>query len=57
LPPRSCAPPARTSITITGDTYTSVVHELDTERAKADAAAALVPRTHAGTMKIRPQQH
>jgi Phage integrase family len=33
------------SITITGDTYTSVVHELDTERAKADAAAALVPRT------------
>jgi integrase len=33
------------SITITGDTYTSVIHELDAERAKADAAAALVPRT------------
>lgn len=33
------------SITITSDTYTSVIHELDTERAKADAAAALVPRT------------
>jgi integrase len=32
------------SITITGDTYTSVIHELDTERAKADAASALVPR-------------
>jgi integrase len=32
------------SITITGDTYTSVIHELETERAKADAAAALVPR-------------
>jgi integrase len=31
------------SITITGDTYTSVIHELETERAKADAAAALVP--------------
>ena len=33
------------SITITSDTYTSVIHELDTERAKAEAAAALVPRT------------
>jgi integrase len=33
------------SITITGDTYTSVIHELDAERAKADAAAALIPRT------------
>jgi integrase len=33
------------SITITADTYTSVIHELDTERAKANAAAALIPRT------------
>ncbi|GAA1503558.1 tyrosine-type recombinase/integrase [Dactylosporangium maewongense] len=32
------------SITITSDTYTSVIQELETERAKADAAAALVPR-------------
>ena len=32
------------SITITADTYTSVIHELETERAKADAAAALIPR-------------
>jgi integrase len=32
------------SITITGDTYTSVIAELDVERAKAEAAAALVPR-------------
>jgi hypothetical protein len=31
------------SIAITGDTYTSVIHELETERAKADAASALVP--------------
>ncbi|MFG2041681.1 hypothetical protein [Dactylosporangium sp. NPDC048998] len=31
------------SITITADTYTSI-HELELERAKADAAAALVPR-------------
>ncbi|MGK5680166.1 site-specific integrase [Actinoplanes sp. URMC 104] len=33
------------TITITSDTYTSVIHELETERAKAEAAAALVPRT------------
>ncbi|MGI5214874.1 tyrosine-type recombinase/integrase [Plantactinospora sp. CA-290183] len=32
------------SITITGDTYTSVIAELDVERAKAERAAALVPR-------------
>jgi integrase len=32
------------SITISSDTYTSVVHELETERAKAEAAAAIVPR-------------
>ncbi|MFG2045327.1 tyrosine-type recombinase/integrase [Dactylosporangium sp. NPDC048998] len=32
------------SITITADTYTSVIHELEIERTKADAAAALVPR-------------
>jgi integrase len=32
------------SITISSDTYTSVVHELATERAKAEAAAAIVPR-------------
>ncbi|MFC0532105.1 tyrosine-type recombinase/integrase [Phytohabitans kaempferiae] len=32
------------SITITSDTYTSVIAELDIERAKAEAAAALVPR-------------
>lgn len=32
------------SITITSDTYTSVIAELDVERAKAEAAAALVPR-------------
>jgi integrase len=32
------------SITITGDTYMSVIAELDVERAKAEAAAALVPR-------------
>ncbi len=30
--------------TITSDTYTSVIQELETERAKAEAAAALVPR-------------
>ncbi len=33
------------SIAISSDTYTSVVHELETERAKAEAAAAIVPRT------------
>lgn len=33
------------SIAITADTYTSVIHELDSERRKADAAAALVPRS------------
>jgi integrase len=33
------------SITITGDTYTSVIHELETEHGKADAATAIVPRT------------
>jgi integrase len=32
------------SIAITADTYTSVIHELEAERAKADAASALVPR-------------
>lgn len=32
------------SITITGDTYTSVIAELDVERAKAQAAANLAPR-------------
>jgi integrase len=32
------------SMAITADTYTSVIHELETERAKADAAAALIPR-------------
>jgi integrase len=32
------------SIAISGDTYTSVVHELETERAKAEAATSLVPR-------------
>ncbi|MGC4804987.1 tyrosine-type recombinase/integrase [Micromonospora sp. DT233] len=32
------------SITITGDTYTTVIAELDVERAKAQAAANLVPR-------------
>ncbi|MEU8606446.1 tyrosine-type recombinase/integrase [Actinoplanes sp. NPDC048791] len=32
------------SIALTSDTYTSVILELQTERAKADAAAALVPR-------------
>jgi site-specific recombinase XerD len=32
------------SIAITADTYTSVIHELDSERAKANAAAALIPR-------------
>ncbi|MER7276656.1 tyrosine-type recombinase/integrase [Dactylosporangium sp. NPDC000244] len=32
------------SVTLTSDTYTSIVLELETERAKADAAAALVPR-------------
>jgi hypothetical protein len=34
------------SIAITADTYTSVIQELETERAKADAATALIPRTH-----------
>ncbi|GAA4595740.1 integrase [Actinoplanes octamycinicus] len=34
------------TITITSDTYTSVIQELETERAKAEAAAALVPRTN-----------
>ena len=33
------------SIAISGDTYTSVVHELETERAKAEAAASLIPRS------------
>ncbi|MEU4626656.1 tyrosine-type recombinase/integrase [Actinoplanes sp. NPDC023801] len=33
------------TITITSDTYTSVIQELETERAKAEASAALVPRT------------
>ncbi|GAA5200772.1 tyrosine-type recombinase/integrase [Rugosimonospora acidiphila] len=33
------------SISITADTYTSVIQELETERAKAEAAAALIPRT------------
>ena len=33
------------SITTSADTYTSVVHELETERAKAEAAAAIVPAT------------
>jgi hypothetical protein len=37
------------SITITGDSYTSVIHELDTERAKADAATALVPRMYSAS--------
>lgn len=32
------------SITITGDTYTTVIAEPDVERAKAEAAAQLVPR-------------
>jgi integrase len=34
------------SITITSDTYTAVILELNAERAKADAAAALIPRAH-----------
>ncbi|TQS42816.1 site-specific integrase [Cryptosporangium phraense] len=34
-------------IAITGDTYTSVIFELETEMAKADAAAALIPRARA----------
>jgi integrase len=34
------------SIAITADTYTTVIQELETERAKADAAAALIPRAH-----------
>jgi site-specific recombinase XerD len=33
------------TISITSDTYTSVIHELETERAKVEAAAALIPRT------------
>ena len=33
------------SITITGDAYTSVIHELEHERAEADAASAVIPRT------------
>ncbi|HEX8347261.1 MAG TPA: site-specific integrase [Actinoplanes sp.] len=32
------------TITITANTYTSVMHELASERAKAEAASALVPR-------------
>lgn len=36
------------SVTITSDTYTTVIHELETERDKADAAAALVPRARPG---------
>jgi integrase len=32
------------SLTITSDTYTSVIIELDSERAKAQAAANLIPR-------------
>lgn len=33
------------TLAITADIYTLVIHELETERAKANAAAALVPRT------------
>ncbi|MEV4539816.1 tyrosine-type recombinase/integrase [Asanoa sp. NPDC049518] len=32
------------TVSLTSDTYTSVVHELETERAKADIAESIVPR-------------
>lgn len=37
------------TIAITADIYTSVIHELESERAKANAASALVPRTRRRT--------
>ncbi|WP_112603285.1 tyrosine-type recombinase/integrase [Micromonospora noduli] len=48
------------SITVAANTYTSVVHELESERAKAEAAAALVPRRSGavgGTSGRHPQQN
>jgi hypothetical protein len=42
--PRALAPQTRSSsITVAANTYTSVVHELESEHAKAEAAAVLVP--------------
>lgn len=48
------------SITVAANTYTSVVHELESERAKAEAAAALVPRRSGavdGTSGRPPQEN
>nr|WP_245665895.1 hypothetical protein [Actinoplanes subtropicus] len=48
------------SITVAANTYTSVVHELESERAKAEAASALVPRRSsaaAGTRASQPHEN
>ena len=48
------------SITVAANTYTSVVHELESERAKAEAASALVPRRSGaavGTSARHPQEN
>jgi len=48
------------SITVAANTYTSVVHELESERAKAEAASALVPRRSGaavGTSVGHPQEN
>ena len=44
------------SITVAANTYTSVVHELESERAKAEAASALVPR-RSGAAADAPADH
>jgi integrase len=44
------------SITVAANTYTSVVHELESERAKAEAASALVPR-RSGAAVGAPASH
>lgn len=48
------------SITVAANTYTSVMHELESERAKAEAASALVPRRSGaavGTSAGHPQEN
>ena len=44
------------SITVAANTYTSVMHELESERAKAEAASALVPR-RSGAAADAPADH
>ena len=48
------------SITVAANTYTSVMHELESDRAKAEAASALVPRRSGaaiGTSAGHPQEN